>query len=170
MLKVHPVLIATLPSVYRKELMEKIIRHPLIDEVRYNVGYSTPYSPIETLIKILDLTEKNNKKLWIDLKGRQLRIVNWAKPDYGTIILNHEIEVDLPAKVFFRGNEWSELKVVNGNKIYVDPPPKEAVGEGQAINIIGNNLKVKEYLTEDDKEYIEAACKLGISNFMLSFV
>lgn len=163
-------LIATLPPVYRQELMEKIISHPLIDGVRYNVGYATPYSPRETLEWILALIKVHNKKFWIDLKGRQLRIVHWAAPNYGTIILNHEIEVDCPATIFFRGNEWSELKVVKGNQIYVDPPPAKAVGNGQAINIHGNNLKIKGYLTKDDCEYIKEACDLGILNFMLSFV
>lgn len=163
-------LIATLPAVYQEELMRKIIFHPLIDQVRYNAGACSPYSPKETLEKILALTNEFGKKLWVDLKGRQLRVVQWAAPVYGKIILNHELEVDCPAKVFFRGNEWSELKVVRGNTIYVAPPPLHAVGAGQAINIHGNNLKIKGYLTEDDKEYLRAACELGIKSFMLSFV
>lgn len=163
-------LIATLPAIYQEELLMKIVSHPLIDQVRYNVGVCSPYSPKETLEKIFALTNELGKKLWVDLKGRQLRIVQWSVPVYGKIILNHDLEVDCPANVFFRGNEWSEIKVVKGNTIYVDPPPAHAVGAGQAINIHGNNLNIKEYLTEDDKKYIEAACEFGIKNFMLSFV
>lgn len=163
-------LIATLPAAHRTELLKKIISHPLIKGVRYNTGYVTPYLPKETLKRILELTERYNKILWVDLKCRQLRIANWAVPDYGKIILNHEIEVDCPARVYFRGNEWSELKVARGNIIYVDPPPKSAVGEGQAINIHGNNLKIKGFLTNEDRVYISAACELDINKFMLSFV
>lgn len=163
-------LIATLPAVFQEELMRKIISHPLIDQVRYNVGACSPYCPKETLKKIFALTNEFDKKLWVDLKGRQLRVVQWATPVYGKIILNHELEVDCPAKVFFRGNEWSEIKIVRGNVIYVDPPPLHAVGAGQAINVHGNNLQIKGYLTEDDKNYIVAACDIGIKNFMLSFV
>lgn len=163
-------LIATLPAVHQAELLEKIVAHPLIGGVRYNTGLRSPYSPKETLQKIVDLTKEHDKKLWVDLKSRQLRIVHWAIPNYGKIILNHEIEVDCPCRVYFRGNEWSEVKVVRENVIYVDPPPRHAVGEGQAINIHGNNLKIKGFLTEEDLSYIGAARELGIRHFMLSFV
>lgn len=163
-------LIVTLPAVHQEELMEQIIAHPLVGGVRYNVGAVSPYSPKETLERVLELTGHYGKKFWLDLKGRQLRIVQWAVPTYGKIILNHEIQVDVPAKVFFRGNEWSELKVVRGNTIYVDPPPLNAVGQGQAINIQGENLKIHDYLTDEDVDYIQVASDLQIHNYMLSFV
>lgn len=163
-------LIATLPEVHREDLCRKIVSHPLIDGVRYNTGCITPYSIRETIERILKLTNEYDKLLWIDLKCRQLRIVNWAAPQYGKIVLNHEIEVDYPAHVHFRGDARSELKVVQGNVIYVDPPPQNAVGAGQAVNIHGNNLKVKDFLTDQDKEYIKVAMDLGIRGFMFSFV
>lgn len=163
-------LIATLPAVHRKKLLEKIISHPSIDAVRYNSGAASAFSSEKTLAKVLEFTTKYNKQLWVDLKGRQLRISRWAVPKYGKIILNHEIDVDLPAKIFFRGNEWSEIKIVRGRAIFVDPPPRYAVGQGQAINIHGRNLKIRGYSAKSDFAYIRAACKLGICNFMLSFV
>lgn len=163
-------LIATLPAVHRDNLLRDIISHPSVDGVRYNVGSTSAYSPRETLERILAMTERYGKKLWIDLKGRQLRIVHWAVPEYGKIELNHEVEVDCPAKVFFRGNEWSELKVIRGNVIYVDPPPRYAVGAGQAINVHGNNLQIKGYLTEEDRSFISVSAELGINDYMLSFV
>lgn len=163
-------LIATLPAVHQERLLTQIIQHPLVNELRYNTGVVSAYSPKETLTRILALTERYEKKLWIDLKGRQLRIANWAVPNYGKIELNHEIEVDCPAKVYFRGNDFSELKIVRGNTIYVDPPPRYAVGSGQAINIQGNNLKIKGYFTQEDLSYIAASSELGLNNFMLSFV
>lgn len=163
-------MIATLPAVHRNELLERIIGHPAVDGVRYNTGICSAYPPRETLERILELTVRHNKKFWIDLKGRQLRIVQWAVPNYGKIILNHDVEVECPAKVFFRGNDYSELKFVRGREIYVDPPPRYAVGAGQAINIHGKNLKIKGYLTEEDKMYIEAGTDLGVDDYMLSFV
>ncbi len=163
-------LIATLPAIHQRELTERIIAHELIGGVRYNVGARSPYSPRRTLEQVLELTNRYDKKLWIDLKGRQLRIVKWAVPNFGTIALNHKLEVDCPAQVFFRGNERSEIKVVRGNMIFVDPQPPSALGAGQAINIHGENLKIHGYLTSEDRKYIQAACKLGILNFMLSFV
>lgn len=165
-------LIATLPSIHRTELMEMIISEPFIGGVRYNTGKASICSPKQTLEKILELTDKHGKKFWVDLKGRQLRVKNWAAPYYGKITLNHSIEVEFPAKVYFRGDSWTELKAVENNVIYVDPPPKYAVGEGQSVNIVSKNLVVSgnQYPTLNDIEYIEAAASLGIKNFMLSFV
>lgn len=170
--KEKEMLIATLPAVHQYELLEKIISHSLIGGVRYNAGVCSAYSAKETLEKVFELATRFNKKLWVDLKGRQLRITKWAAPNYGKIILNHEIEVDLPARVYFRGDEWSELKFSRGNEIYVDPPPRYAVGDGQAINIHAENenIKIIGYLTEEDYKYIGAAREIGINNFMLSFV
>jgi hypothetical protein len=88
-------LIATLPAVHEQALMKQIVSHPLIDSVRYNTGVSSPYSAQETLERIVALTQAN-EKLWIDLKGRQLRIAKWSYPKYGgQIILNHEMELPL---------------------------------------------------------------------------
>jgi pyruvate kinase len=110
------------------------------------------------------------KRLWIDLKGRQLRIVQWAVPTFGDIVLNHEIEVELPARIIFRGGESSEIVEVRGNRVFVDPPPATAVGQGQAVNVHARRLEVKGYLTEEDEEYLDACGSLGIFDVMLSFV
>lgn len=163
-------LIVTLPPVHMEGLMEEMITHPLVGGVRYNVGGYSSYKPKETLERILSLTEEHGKKFWLDLKGRQLRIARWTIGSLGKVTLNHKIEIDLPAQIYFRGDDWSEIKVVNGDTIFVDPLPKNAVGEGQAINIHGGNLKVLGYMTEDDREYLDAARRLEINKFMLSFI
>lgn len=163
-------LISTLPPIHMDSLLEEMIEHPLVSGVRYNIGAYSAYSPKETLERILSLTEQYGKRFWLDLKGRQLRIVRWTMADLGMAVLNHDIEVELPAYVYFRGNDFSRIKVADGNTIYVDPLPQYAVGEGQAINIQSDNLKINGYLTDEDYEYIDAACKLGVTNYMLSFV
>jgi pyruvate kinase len=163
-------LIASLPAIQQERLVEEIIEHPLVDQVRYNSGIPSPYSARETLERLSTITSRLGKQLWLDLKGRQLRITQWAAPNYGKIILNHEVEIDCPARIYFRGDEWSEIKVVRGDVIFVDPPPRYAVGAGQAINIEGNNLKIKGYFTPEDHLYLEAARALGLDHFMLSFV
>lgn len=164
-------LITTLPSAHKTDLIERMYAHPSVDGARYNTGIRTTYSPLDVLSYLQKVAGKHDKKLWIDLKGRQLRITKWADPTYGDIELSHEIEVDLPAKVFFRGNYWSNVVEVEGNRIVVDPDPKHAVGAGQAINILGKNLRIKgNYLTETDRQYIKAAKRLGIHDYMLSFV
>ncbi len=163
-------LTATLPSADKTGLVERMFSHPAIGGARYNVGIRTVYDPVMALSLVKTQAEKYNKKLWIDLKGRQLRITRWAEPTYGDIELNHEIEVDLPARIFFRGGHCSNVIGVNGNRISVDPDPTEAVGAGQAVNIIGSNLQIRGYLTEQDVEYLEAAKRLGIRDCIISFV
>lgn len=159
-------LIATIPGVYRYELVQLIFNHPLISDLRLNTGVPSPDNAYETLVKLKSETEKT---IWVDLKCRQLRIAQWCTPYYGEIELNHEIEIELPAKIQFRGNDWIEIKTVRGKKIYLKDIPKEAIGQGQSVNIKAKSLKVKGFFTELDLEYIQAAQSLGINHFMLSF-
>jgi pyruvate kinase len=161
-------LIATLPPPHQPEKLKAVAEHPLIAEARFNVGMRTPYSPKETLERLLAVMD--GKPLWVDLKGRQLRIMQWAVPAYGDIILNHAVKVDLPARIEFRDGQFSEIVEVRGNRIFVDPDPPAALGRGQSVNIHGSNLEIDGYLTKEDKAYIKAARELGIHKYMLSFV
>lgn len=164
-------LIATLPSAEKKDLIDRIFSNPFVDGARYNVGIRCPYDTKKSLEIIKNYSEKYGKKLWIDLKGRQLRITRWADPTYGDIRVSHEIDVELPAKIVFRGGHETNVTHILGNRLYVNPNPKEAIGEGQAVNILGKGYQIKgDYLTEKDKEYILEGKKFGINNLMLSFV
>ncbi len=164
-------LIATLPSADKRELVDRIFSHSLIEGARYNVGIRCPYGTKQALGTVKSVADKYNKKLWIDLKGRQLRIEKWADPTYGDIELNHDIEVEAPARIVFRGGHGSNITHVQGNKIYVSPNPEQAVGAGQAVNVLGRGFKIKgDYLTGRDREHIEVAKDLGVHDYMLSFV
>jgi pyruvate kinase len=165
-------ILTTLPPIHHKDVLLNMLQDDRIGVVRYNTACKSPYSPSSTIEIINDLCVKNHKLLYIDLKGRQLRITKWAVPTYGDIVLNHNIKVDLPAKIYFRGDAPSctITNIVDGNRIFVTPDPPFALGEGQAVNIIGNNLQIEGYLTDSDIEYINACNKLNIKNFMLSFV
>lgn len=163
-------LIATLPPVYREELLEEIISTPEIGGVRYNTGILSPFSALETLAKIKNLTDQHKKKFWIDLKGRQLRVTKWAFPDYGTIELNHNISIDGLAQMVFRDGDTCDIKFVRRNKIFLNSRPRQAVGEGQSVNILGDGVVIEGYLTGSDREYITAAAHLGVTDFMLSFI
>ncbi len=160
-------LIVTIPGPQNKAQLEEISRHPLVDGYRFNTGVRVPYSPLETLERLLDYFGSD---LWVDLKGRQLRIVQWSDPDFGEILLNHEIEVGLPAHVHFRGDDICQITGYSSSQIFVYPNPKHALGAGQALNIHGSNLIIKGYLTDEDILYLEAAKTLGIGQLMLSFV
>lgn len=162
-------LLATLPAVHLA-VFDNVANERIFDACRINTGARTPHSPEKNLETIISKIGK--EKTIVDLKGRQLRIMQWAVPTFGDIILNHEISMDLscPAEIIFRGNDRSKIVTIDRNRIYVDPYPREAVGAGQAVNVHGHNLKIFGYLTKEDKKYIKAAVKLGVHKYMLSFV
>lgn len=163
-------LIATLPSLNNLNKVIEIFKNPYISEVRFNTGVSIP-TPIDTTLELLkQLSIDYNKTLWIDIKGRQLRISKWADPLYSCIELNHYIEVSYPAKVYFRNGDNCNITNVSKNKLFVDPLPKHALGAGQSVNIITNSLIVDGYLTEQDKQYLTLCKKMNITNIMASFV
>lgn len=164
-------LIATISSLNNIENIEKIFNNTHISEVRFNTGVQTPYTLRETLEILKNLSIKYNKKLWIDIKGRQLRVTKWADPLYSCIELNHKVEVLYPAQVYFRnGDRVNITHIKDGNKLFVDPLPRYALGAGQSVNIIAKDIEIDGYLTEKDKLYLKECKKLGIKNIMASFV
>jgi len=162
--------ISSLPPVHLEELLKSIIEHPIVDAVRYNTGVRSAYNPYETISRILALTVPLNKPLYIDLKGKQLRAIEWGIVPDSPVILNHKITVELPAEIHMRGDARGIVrKINNGNELYVDC--KEGlVGKGQSINILGKNLKIEGGLLDLDHQYIRAMLDLGLMRFMLSFV
>lgn len=164
-------LIATLPALNNMDKVENIFRAPHISEVRFNTGAQTPYSVDETLTILKNLSTKYKKQLWIDLKGRQLRVIKWADPLYSCVELNHKIHLLYPARIYFRnGDSVNITHVKDGNKIFVDPLPKYALGAGQSVNILAKDIEIEGYLTDKDKEYLEACKKFELRHIMASFV
>ena len=165
------VLIATLPSLNNMEKVKKVFSNPQISEIRFNTGAQTAYSIEETLDILKTLSIKYNKKLWIDVKGRQLRVTKWADPLYSCIEINHRVQVSYPALVYFRnGDRVNITHIKEGNKLFVDPLPKQALGAGQSVNILAKAIEIDGYLTEKDKAYLIACRKMGLNNIMASFV
>lgn len=163
-------LIATLPSMNNLKKVIEIFKNPYISEVRFNTGVAISTTIDETLSLLKQLSTDYKKKLWIDIKGRQLRVSKWADPLYSCIELNHDIEVSYPAKVYFRNGDNCNITHINKNKLYVDPLPRHALGAGQSVNIIAKSVMINGYLTEKDKQYLEACKKLKLTNIMASFV
>ena len=71
---------------------------------------------------------------------------------------------------FSTGDKVNLEHIKDGNKLYVDPLPMEAVGAGQSVNIIAKDIQIDGYLTEQDKEYLKFCRDLKITNIMASFV
>lgn len=165
------ILIATLPSLNNMEKVQRVFENPYISEVRFNTGVQTAYSIEETLEMLKKLSIKHNKKLWIDIKGRQLRVAKWADPLYSCIELSHRVQVLYPAQIYFRnGDRVNITHIKDGNKLFVDPLPREALGAGQSVNIIAKDIEVEGYLTEKDKQYLRTCRKLDLTYIMASFV
>lgn len=163
-------LIATLPAINRVNDVLHVFKNSHISQARFNTGSHTPMSIPETVAFLKDLSQKYEKKLWIDIKGRQLRVIKWADPLYECIELNHDVDIIYPAKIYFRNGDGVNITHVRGNKVFVDPLPKQAVGAGQSVNILAKDLEIKGYLTEKDGEYLEECNKQGMNNIMASFI
>lgn len=165
------ILIATLPSLNNMEKVQKVFENPYISEVRFNTGVQTVYSVEEVLDILRNLSVKYDKKLWIDIKGRQLRVAKWADPLYSCIELSHRVQVLYPAQIYFRnGDKVNITHIKDGNKVFVDPLPRQALGAGQSVNIIAKDIEIEGYLTDKDKQYLNACKKMGLCYIMASFV
>lgn len=164
-------LMATLPSLSNMKKVESVFQSPYISEVRFNTGVQTQYTMKETLEMLRQLSIKHGKKLWIDIKGRQLRVAKWADPLYSCIELNHNVEVLYPAQIYFRnGDRVNITHIKDGNKIFVDPLPREALGAGQSVNIVAKEMKIDGYLTQKDIKYLIACKEMNMPYIMASFV
>jgi pyruvate kinase len=162
-------LIVSLPPVHQEDLLRYIIEHPQVGAVRLNTGVGSAYSPYETIQVIKAIAGPAGKPIYIDLKAKQLRVVEWALVPDSPIILNHKVKVGLPAAVHLRGDTQARIREVVGNKLYVDCD-KELVGKGQSVNILSDTLIIEEGLLSLDHEYIRAALDQDVTRFMLSFV
>lgn len=163
-------LIATLPNLNDKKCLQQTISIDEIDSYRFNSGVNQLMRPEEIVIKLKEIEEKTNKKVYIDLKGRQLRIEAWANPSYEAIELNHDIEIEYPAKVIFRDGTTSEIIRCRQNKILLSSSPYHALGKGQSINIDAKSLEIKGYLTKQDRELILMSKEYDLNDYMASFV
>jgi pyruvate kinase len=163
-------LIGTLPRLQDKKSIDEMMNCPYIGAVRLNTGVNELLTPEEIIDTIKTIEEMYKKTVWIDLKGRQLRVNAWADPSYEAVELNHEIEIEYPAEIMFRGSNKSNIIHTRGNKIVLDSPPDRAVGKGQSVNIKARSLVIKGFLTPLDIELLQASREIGMNNYMASFV
>lgn len=164
-------LILTLPSSVNLDRVEEVCATPNIKGVRINTGVKSPYSPYETLQKIKKITDAYGITLWVDLKGRQLRVQSWADTMYDYVELSRKVKIDdLPCKICFRNDESRLISYVDKNRVYLNRPLRYTVGRGQSVNILSDSLVIEgKYLTSRDIEYLKACSTLGINHVMLSF-
>ena len=123
--------------------------------------------PAEALARL----QSYRQPLWVDLKGRQLRVVGAAVPPYTVVRLSHRIRVDLPVDAFFSdGVECVRVVDVDGDCLILEDGPRRLVGPGESVNIVHPSLQIDGTLTENDRAYLSAMAEVGLQRTMLSYV
>jgi pyruvate kinase len=146
--------------------LQEVADHPIVCGFRLNTVMPIKESPRE----ILERLNQYNQPVWVDLKGRQLRVVGAAIPPFTEVVLSHHIRVQTPVDAYFSdGNERARIVAVDGNRIILEDGPRRLIGPGESVNIIHPSLEIKGTLTETDKSYIEAMKELGMTKAMLSY-
>ena len=127
-------IIATIPPPVNENCYN-VAKHPLVAEARFNTGShgKTSCSPFENLEQLQRLMD--GKRLYIDLKGRQLRVNRWSNPLHGAIVLNRKIEVDLPAQLWLRGeNNPLVIAEIKGSKVFTQTNPRACRGLPERVH------------------------------------
>lgn len=147
--------------------LEDVARHPIVSGLRLNTVMPLREGPAEALERLGEL----GQPLWVDLKGRQLRVVGAAIPPYTEVHLSHPISVRTPTDAFFRdGREHVRVAAVDGNRLILEDGPRRLIGPGEGVNIPHPSLKIEGTLTETDRAYLAAMKEMGLKRVMLSYV
>jgi pyruvate kinase len=147
--------------------LEDVARHPVVSGLRLNTVMPLREGPGEALDRLRAL----GQPLWVDLKGRQLRVVGAAIPPYTEVRLSHPIRVRTPVDAFFSdGVEHVRVAAVDGDRMILEDGPRRLVGPGESVNIVDPSLEILGTLTETDRAYLAAMEVRGLKRVMLSYV
>jgi hypothetical protein len=147
--------------------LDEVATHPLVCGLRLNTVMPVRDGPAEAIERL----QAFGQPLWIDLKGRQLRVVGAAIPPYTEVRLSHPIRVNTPVDAFFSdGSECVRIVAVDGNRLILEDGPRRLIGPGESVNIVHPSLKIEGTLTETDRAYLAAIRDLGLNRVMLSYV
>lgn len=147
--------------------LDEVATHPLVCGLRLNTVMPVRDGPAEAIERL----QAFGQPLWIDLKGRQLRVVGAAIPPYTEVRLSHPIRVNTPVDAFFSdGSECVRIVAVDGDRLILEDGPRRLIGPGESVNIVHPSLKIEGTLTETDRAYLAAMRDLGLNRVMLSYV
>jgi pyruvate kinase len=147
--------------------LDEVARHPLVSGFRLNTVMPLRSGPAEAIERLRAF----GQPLWIDLKGRQLRVVGAAVPPYTEVHLSHRIRVRTPVDAFFSdGRECVRVMAVDGDRLILEDGPRRLVGPGESVNIVHPTLEIEGTLTGTDRAYLAAMAELGLKQVMLSYV
>lgn len=147
--------------------LKDVARHPLVCGLRLNTVMPLRESPVEVLERLSAL----GQPLWVDLKGRQLRVVGAAIPPYTEVRVSHRLRVPTPVDAFLSdGDEQARIAAVDGDRLILEDGPRRLIGPGESVNIIHPALEIEGTLTELDCTYLAAMREVGLKRVMLSYV
>jgi pyruvate kinase len=147
--------------------LDQVAAHPLVCGLRLNTVMPLREGPGEALDRLRAL----GHPLWVDLKGRQLRVVGAAIPPYTEVRLSHPVRVRTPVDAFFSdGRECVRIAAVDGERVILADGPRRLIGPGESVNIVDPSLQIEGTLTETDRAYLAAMKERGLERVMLSYV
>ena len=147
--------------------LDEVAAHPLVCGLRLNTVMPLREGPGEALDRLRAL----GQPLWVDLKGRQLRVVGAAIPPYTEVHLSHPVHVRTPVDAFFSdGRECVRVAAADGERIILADGPRRLIGPGESVNIVHPSLEIDGTLTETDRAYLAAMKERGLDRVMLSYV
>lgn len=147
--------------------IDEIAAHPLVSGLRLNTVMPLRESKRDVLARL----SKFKQPLWVDLKGRQLRVAEPAMPPFTEIKLSHAVKVHTPVDAYFSdGNERVRVAAVDGKRLIMEDGPRRMVGPGESVNIVHPSLQIEGTLTGTDRDYLAAMKELGLTKVMLSYV
>jgi pyruvate kinase len=147
--------------------LEEVATHPIVCGLRLNTVMPLTEPHTEVLRRMSSL----GQPLWVDLKGRQLRVVGAAIPPYTEIRVSHPIEVRTPVDAFLSdGRERVRVAAVDGDRLIMEDGPRRLVGPGESVNIVHPSLRIHGTLTDTDRAYLQAMQEVGLHHVMLSYV
>ena len=147
--------------------LAEVAQHPLVSGFRLNTVMPLREEPLEALTRL----GAYGQPLWIDLKGRQLRVIQAAIPPYTEVLLSHPIRVETPVEAYFSdGTEVVRIAAVDGNRLILEDGPRRLIGPGESVNIIHPSLEIEGTLTETDRVYLSAMKEMDLKRVMLSYV
>lgn len=149
------------------DFLQEVAAHPLVQGLRLNTVMPLREDPASVLERLGRL----GLPLWVDLKGRQLRVAEAGIPPFTEVRLTHPIRVPTPVDAWFSdGRERVRVAAVDGDRLILADGPRRLVGPGESVNIVDPGLRVEGTLTPRDREYLEAMACMGQRRVMLSYV
>ena len=149
------------------DFLDEVAQHPLVCGLRLNTVMPLRGGPAGALERLRAFEQP----LWVDLKGRQLRVVGAAIPPYTEVRISHRIRVDTPVDAFFSdGVERVQVVAVDGDRLILADGPHRLIGPGESVNIVHASLRIEGTLTQTDRAYLAAMRELGLRHILISYV